>query len=137
MHSRKLGNRKGLTNFSVVQRQIYLMKIMTKEQAYDIARKEFYALRHAEEVERRVAREEALWVGAYFGKGQMEIGMELEDKIYEKWKVWALKEIQTMELQRDAAYTNISTESEDDAAIDPPIGDVMEDGGEAEAPTPL
>ena len=56
---------------------------MTRAEAYDKARKEFYALRQEEEVERRVAREEALWVGAYFGKSVLEVSNELEDKTYE------------------------------------------------------
>jgi len=87
---------------------------MTNNQAYDIARKEFYALRHEEEVERRVAREEAMWTGAYFGKGVLEVGMELEDKTYEFWKSWAIKEVEAITRQRDAAYTGIQTANEDD-----------------------
>jgi len=87
---------------------------MTSSQAYDIARKEFYALRHEEEVERRVAKEEALWVGAYFGKSALEVGVELEDKTYEAWKAWATKEIEAIEIQRDSAYTGIGTANEDE-----------------------
>jgi len=103
---------------SVVQRQLWLMGNtgVGKEQAYDIARKEFYALRHQEEVERRVAREEASWVGAYFGKSMLEVGMELEDKTYEQWKVWADKEVATMDLQRNSAYTGIGSTVEDELA---------------------
>lgn len=91
---------------------------MTTNQAYDIARKEFYALRHEEEVERRVAREEALWTGAYFGKGVLEIGMELEDKTYDSWKQWATKEIEAIERQKDAAYTGVGT-GEDEIDTEP------------------
>lgn len=91
---------------------------MGKNEAYDKARKEFYALRHEEEVERRVAKEEALWVGATFGKGPMEIGMELEDKTYEGWKEWALAEVQAIERRKDAAYTGIGTKNEDDGSSD-------------------
>jgi small subunit ribosomal protein S23 len=89
---------------------------MTQAQAYDIARKEFYALRQEEEVERRVAKEEALWVGAYFGKSVLEVGAELEDKTYESWKAWATKEIEAIERQRDAAYTGVGTANEDDGS---------------------
>lgn len=78
-----------------------------KDEAYDIARKEFYALRHAEEVERRVAKEEAMWTGAYFGKGALEVGMELEDKTYNQWYDWAVKNVETLDRDRDAAYTSI------------------------------
>ena len=88
---------------------------MSNAQAYDIARKEFYALRHEEEVERRVAREEASWTGAYFGKSALEVGAELEDKIYESWKAWATKEVEAIDLQRNAAYSGIPTGDEDDA----------------------
>lgn len=91
---------------------------LTKNQAYDIARKEFYALRHEEEVERRVTKEEALWVGATFGKGPLEIGMELEDKTYEGWKEWATQQVQTMEMLRDSAYTGIGTKNADAGGLD-------------------
>jgi small subunit ribosomal protein S23 len=90
---------------------------MTRSQAYDAARKEFYALRHEEEVERRVAKEEALWTGAYFGKGALEVGMELEDKTYESWKEWATKEVEAIGRQRDAAYTGVGTGDDDDAIV--------------------
>ncbi len=89
---------------------------MSKAQAYDIARKEFYALRHEEEVERRIAREEALWTGSYFGKSVLEVGMELEDKTYESWKAWATKEVEAIDLQRNSAYTGAGVSSEDEVA---------------------
>jgi small subunit ribosomal protein S23 len=89
---------------------------MSNAQAYDVARKEFYTLRQEEELERRVAREEALSVGAYFGKSVLEVGMELEDKTYEAWKEWATKEVEAIERQRDAAYTGVGTANEDDGS---------------------
>ena len=80
----------------MVQRQLWLMENaqMSKEGAYDQARKEFYLLRQREEIEQRIAVEEARMVGAYFGKSLLRVGMELEDKAYEKWKAWAAAEIQ-------------------------------------------
>lgn len=60
--------------------------------AYNQARREFYELRHREDVERRVAKEEAMATGAYFGKSTLEVGMELEDIWQEKWKQWAIRE---------------------------------------------
>ena len=87
---------------------------MTKNQAYDVARKEFYALRHEEEVERRVAKEEAMWTGAYFGKSVLEIGMQLEDQVYDGWKEWARTEIEAADMKRDAAYSSVPTSDETD-----------------------
>ncbi|KAM0155911.1 hypothetical protein ACHAPG_005598 [Botrytis cinerea] len=89
-----------------------------ESEAYDIARKEFYALRQEEEIERRIAREEAEYVGAYFHKGALEVGMELEDKSYEDWKAWATKEVEAANLQQQGAYTGVGTESEDAALLD-------------------
>lgn len=110
-----------LTPLSVVQRQLWLVDNvpeMSNNQAYDIARKEFYALRHEEEVERRIAKEEAMWTGAYFGKGILEVGMELEDKTYESWKAWANKEVEAIDRQRDAAYTGVGA-GDDEIDTDP------------------
>jgi small subunit ribosomal protein S23 len=87
---------------------------MGNAQAYDVARREFYALRHEEEVERRIAREEASWTGAYFGKSAIDVGMELEDKTYESWKAWATREAEAIDLQRNAAYTGLGTGSEEE-----------------------
>lgn len=88
---------------------------MTEEKAYDIVRREFYALRHAEDVERRIAKEEAMKVGAYFGKSFMQIGMELEDAQYESWKKWANRQIDSVRAEQDAAYTNFGATEEADA----------------------
>ena len=100
---------------SVVQRQLWLrhhVKGITPAQAYDQARKEFYDLRLQEDVERRIAKEEATSTGAYFGKSALEIGMELEDKEYENWKEWASKEA-TLSQQRQAAmYTGVAESEE-------------------------
>jgi len=113
---------------SVIQRQLWLLhnvEGMTSTKAYDISRREFYALRHEEDVERRVAKEEALSTGAYFGKSILEIGMELEDQSYEEWKAWAMKEVELLNQQRDAAYTSFdSTDKEDTtttAVLDPDL----------------
>ncbi|KAI1294391.1 mitochondrial ribosomal protein S25 [Xylaria venustula] len=100
---------------SVVQRQMWMMhnlEGMTEEKAYDIVRREFYALRHAEDVERRVAKEEAMKVGAYFGKSFMQVGMELEDQEYENWKKWAGRQITSVQTEQDMAYTNFGEAEE-------------------------
>ena len=78
---------------------------MTMEKAYDQARREFYEERLQEDVERRVAKEEAMATGAYFGKSMLEIGMELEDKEYERWRAWAIKEVTLLKQKRAAVYT--------------------------------
>ncbi|KAK4644600.1 mitochondrial ribosomal small subunit component [Podospora bellae-mahoneyi] len=97
-----------LSGESVVQRQLYLMQHakMTRAQAYDVARKEFYKLRRFEETEARIAQEEARAYGAYFGKTVNQVGMELEDKEYNNWLKWAGEEITGQEMERQAAYAN-------------------------------
>lgn len=92
---------------SVVQRQLWLLNNvpdMTKTNAYDIARREFYRLRLQEDIQRRVAAEEAEATGANFGPSYLEIGMDLENQQYEKWKAWARTEAQLFE-QRTAALS--------------------------------
>ena len=92
---------------------------MTQERAYDKARKEFYQLRLQEDVQRRVAREEALATGAYFHKSTLEVGMELEDKQYEEWKAWAIKQVKEAEQRQNAMYTGQDNESMDLSVNDP------------------
>lgn len=82
---------------------------MTAAMAYDAARKEFYAARLAQDVERRVAKEEAESTGAYFGKSALEVGMELEDKAYEQFKAWAIKEDEALTLRRTAVFTGVAS----------------------------
>jgi small subunit ribosomal protein S23 len=102
---------------SVVQRQLWLMENegMRRNEAYDKARHEFYALRQEEEIERRIAKEEARYVGAYFGKSRLDIGMELEDREFENWKHWATAEIARVDALRN---TEISFSTEDAAVED-------------------
>lgn len=119
---------------SVIQRQLWLLRNqpdMTSAKAYDQARQEFYAIRHQEDVERRVAKEEALATGAYFGKSMLEIGMELEDKTYESWKEWAQNEVVVIEQQRSAQYTGSELEAADDASPEEVADETVE------APLPL
>lgn len=80
--------------------------------AYDTARQELYRLRHHEEVSARVAREEALAVGAFFGQGPNEVGMTLEDQQFEKWKVWAKGEAEKLKQLQGSAYTGQGSEEE-------------------------
>lgn len=92
---------------------------MTTAEAYDQARQEFYALRHREDVERRIAKEEAEATGAYWGKSTLEVSMELEDKVYEEWKAWALKEHMATEQARESAYSGFVPGNGAPSADDP------------------
>jgi small subunit ribosomal protein S23 len=108
---------------SVVQRQLWLLNNvpdMTKSNAYDIARREFYKLRLKEDIQRRVAAEEAQATGATFGPSYLEIGMELESEQHEKWKTWARLEAQVLD-QRVVAMSGapeIAMESEAERPAD-------------------
>ncbi|KJZ72716.1 hypothetical protein HIM_07908 [Hirsutella minnesotensis 3608] len=103
-----------LTGECVVQRQMWLMKHqkMSLRRAYDTARREFYRLRQLEEIEQRIAIEEARYVGAYFGKTKLEIGMLLEDKEFENWKIWAGKQTADQEARNKASLDTFDTEAE-------------------------
>lgn len=125
-----------LTMFSsVVQRQMFLMDNhgMTREEAYDQARSELYAERMQEDVERRVAREEALHVGAQFGKDKIAIGMELEDKAFESWRKWAAEDVTRREQARVAGFVDQAKNTED--AVDDSVGEEELELAEAEATT--
>lgn len=107
---------------SVVQRQLWLLNNtpdITKTEAYDIARREFYQLRLQEDIERRVAAEEAEATGAEFGPNMLSLGMELEDKEFERWKEWAQMEAQLLN-QKAASFSGApeSAESEDASVLD-------------------
>ena len=81
-----------LSGECVVQRQLYLLETVPKitiPQAYDIARKEFYALRRREERRDRIAAEEARHMGARFGKSQIQIAVGIENGMYNDWEKWA------------------------------------------------
>ena len=88
---------------------------MTKGTAYDIARREFYRLRLREDIQRRVAVEEAEATGAVFGPSRLEIGMQLENEEFERWKAWAKAEAQAQVQQGSSAASLPSTESSDEA----------------------
>lgn len=100
---------------------------LSKSAAYDQARHEFYAERLKEDIERRVAVEEAQSTGAYFGLSYLQIGMQLEDKTYEEWKLWALKDTLEQEQRRAAKYSG------NDGAAGPQEAEKEEDGGVEEA----
>jgi small subunit ribosomal protein S23 len=102
----------------VIQRWNYLIThtSLNSTAAYDLARKELYRVRHASEIETRVAREEARAMGAYFTLSPLDIGDKLEDEAYENWKEWAIKESQALRALQSAAYSgteDTSAETDD------------------------
>lgn len=102
---------------------------LTSLQAYDQARREFYEIRLQQDVERRVAKEEALATGAYFGKSALQVGMELEDRAFERWKEWAQKEALLAEQKRAASDTGSTVDelpipSTDDPELDAGLDDI-------------
>ncbi|KAF3930967.1 hypothetical protein ABW19_dt0201001 [Dactylella cylindrospora] len=86
---------KALDGESVVQRQMWLMenRSLSQKDAYDVARREFYRLRMREDVQRRIAIEEAKSVGAYFGKTYIQVGLELEEQALSAWRLRAQEEL--------------------------------------------
>lgn len=114
-----------MASFSVVQRQLYLLNTVpdiTKTAAYDIARREFYQLRLQEDIERRIAQEEARATGAYFGPGMLTVGMELENQVYDRWKVWSEKESLAQQ-QKAAAFKGTTGLEEDESSSEDPEGE--------------
>ncbi|PSK34946.1 37S ribosomal protein S25, mitochondrial [Elsinoe australis] len=105
-----------LNGESVVQRQVWLMENegLTKLEAYDKARKEFYKIREQQDIDRRIAKEEAQYVGAHFGKSALDMGMELEDREFESWKEWARNEVTTIRQVQGSVYSG--TDNEDAVA---------------------
>jgi small subunit ribosomal protein S23 len=101
---------------------------MSKAAAYDHARREFYHHRHLSEVRVRIAKEEAMHVGAYFGKGPLEVGMALEDRAWDNWKAWAAQQIEEEQSMRaqmfsgpqneDAGVSALSTAEFENAVTD-------------------
>ncbi|KAK3684026.1 mitochondrial ribosomal protein S25 [Podospora appendiculata] len=99
-----------LSGECVVQRQLWMMENipgMTKQAAYDAARKEFYKLRQQEDIERRIAVEEARMTGAYFGKTTIQFGLDIEDREYEAWKRWAATQIAKLDAERNQVHTSV------------------------------
>lgn len=91
---------------SVAQRQLWLLENkpdIEVPEAYDIARKEFYAIRRRQQIAQRIAVEEAENMGANFGPPSMSIGMTKESETFDKWMKWAEKENMAI-LARQASF---------------------------------
>ncbi|KAH6896579.1 mitochondrial ribosomal protein S25 [Thelonectria olida] len=104
-----------LTGECVVQRQMWLIENqqMDEKKAYDVTRHEFYRHRQAEEIEKRVAVEEARHVGAYFGNTRTEVSHYLEDREFENWKIWAGKQTEQDQARRNSEIESFGVEEED------------------------
>lgn len=89
---------------------------LSKDEAYDIVRKEFYTIRQQEQITKRVAIEEARMVGGYFGKNRLEVGMMLEDETYDRWRSWANKQIGKAEAKKGSAYQNFGKDTSAEGA---------------------
>lgn len=109
---------------------------ISREEAYDKARREFYALRQEEEIERRVAQEEARMVGAYFGKNFLQVGMQLEDQQFEAWKKWAGKQIEAVKAEQNAAYTSFGVEEDVEEAPEEDLDMLVEPPPQPAQPGP-
>ncbi|KAK3371782.1 putative 37S ribosomal protein [Lasiosphaeria ovina] len=121
-----------LSGESVVQRQLWLLENtpgMSVAEAYDAARHEFYKLRQQEDIARRIAVEEARYVGAYFGKGPIQVSMINEDKAYDEWRVWAYGHIQKAAALREQGSAQVVDMPD---VLDVDVGD--EGAAAAEAP---
>lgn len=96
-----------LSGESVIQRQKWLLENVpdiTMTEAYDIARREFYTLRRQEAIRRKVAKEEALHMGARPEKSILQWSMQIENKHYDNWEAWSREQV--MELtQKNAAFS--------------------------------
>ena len=109
---------------------------MTTDNAYDTARREFYDARHQEDVERRVATEEAGYVGAQFEPDVIHWGMTVEDKAYDAWEAWAQQQVIEKD-QKRAAFSGGNTIAVVDSTEAPELDDqdvASEDGSLKEGP---
>lgn len=108
------------TGEDVVQRQLHLLQENPEwdiAQAYDTARKEFYEVRRQEDIQRRIAAEEAEATGAHFGPSILQWSMQIENKQYDDWEEWSRKTV-VEKMQRNAAFAGDTTNVEDDLLED-------------------
>ncbi|KAK0337917.1 mitochondrial ribosomal small subunit component [Friedmanniomyces endolithicus] len=118
IHAQQAG--RPINGEAVVQRTNELLNSgVPSSHASTIALAEFSRHQHYTETSLRVAREEALATGAFFGPGPLEIGMMLEDRQYDGWRQWAEKEIVALKQLQGSAYTGQGVDgSGQDAALD-------------------
>jgi small subunit ribosomal protein S23 len=117
------------TGEDVVQRQLHLLQTelgLTIDQAYDKARKEFYDIRRQEDIQRRIAAEEAENSGAYFGPSILQWSMQIENKQYDDWEEWSRKSV-VEQMQRNAAFAGDTTNVENVENVENAEDDLLED----------
>jgi small subunit ribosomal protein S23 len=88
--------------------------VSLQELAYDKARKEFYQLRLDQDIERQVAKEEALHYDAYFDVGEIDRSVIKESAAFEDWKVWAKTEVEKDRQLQSGAAAGEATEPEEE-----------------------
>lgn len=104
-----------LSGESVVQRQLHLLQTVpdiTEPEAYDIARREFYILRRQEATRKRIAKEEAMHMGAQPEMSILQWSMKIENKHYDDWEEWSKKQV-VEQMQRNAAFSGEVLNAED------------------------
>lgn len=109
---------------------------MSKQEAYDLVRQEFYKLRQREEIENRIAIEEARHVGGYFGKNQIQVALEVEDREYEHWKSWAGREIKKVGDEFEQARA-LEVAADGDEGVEDAVTSLFETREPAPAHAPL
>ncbi|KAL9052059.1 MAG: hypothetical protein Q9162_005630 [Coniocarpon cinnabarinum] len=102
---------------AVVQRQHALMTEsaanptpLSRAAAYDKARKEMYQRRAFDEMEVKIAQEEAMSVDAEFGMSLLDVGMQLENKEFNRFRSWAQEQVTLQEQARAASYAALGEE---------------------------
>ncbi|OLL22576.1 37S ribosomal protein S25, mitochondrial [Neolecta irregularis DAH-3] len=104
-----------LIKYSVVQRAVWLMNQtdpLSEQQAYEYACQEFYAVRAHEEIESRIAEDEARAYGTSF-TSYIEIGMKLQTEAIERWRERASRETAIMAQRKTAVVAPTELESLD------------------------
>lgn len=120
------------TGEDVVQRQLHLLRTepaLTIDQAYDKARKEFYDVRRQEDIQRRIAAEEAENAGAYFGPSILQWSMQIENQQYDDWEEWSRKTV-VEQMQRNAAFAGDTSNVEGNLLEDVIEEDTTKTGSE-------
>jgi small subunit ribosomal protein S23 len=117
----------------VVQRQLHLLEQqrtsaasndsisdedqLATELAYDQARKEFYKIRLRQDIEREVAKEEAIHYGSHFIADKNERALHIEDEAYENWKTWAMEKTEVTRVQLATAFSESGFVDESEDAV--------------------